>query len=78
MKSTRNVYHSKIILLKSFSEILPTKKLVKALPTLKLSLNPSRLSPVGRDKIKLNFYFRTSFWYLRRFYEGLKLLHKTF
>ena len=28
--------------------------------------------------IELNFYFHTSLWYLKRFYEGLKGLHKTF
>ena len=29
-------------------------------------------------KINLNFYFHTSLWCLKRFYEGLKGLHKTF
>ena len=29
-------------------------------------------------KIKLNFYFHTSLWCLKSFYEGLKGLHKTF
>ena len=29
-------------------------------------------------KIKLNFYFHTSLWCLRRFYEGLRGPHKTF
>ena len=29
-------------------------------------------------KIELNFYFHTSLWCLRRFYEGLKGLPKTF
>ena len=29
-------------------------------------------------KIELNFYFHTSLWYLKRFYEGLKGLHKIF
>ena len=29
-------------------------------------------------KIELNFYFHTSLWCLKRFYEGLKGLHKTF
>ena len=29
-------------------------------------------------KIKLNFYFHTSLWCLKRFYKGLKGLHKTF
>ena len=29
-------------------------------------------------KTELNFYFHTSFWCLKRFYEGLKGLHKTF
>ena len=27
-------------------------------------------------KIKLNFYFHTSLWCLKKFYEGLKGLHK--
>ena len=29
-----------------------------------------------KEKINLNFYFRTSLWYLKRFYEDLKDLHK--
>ena len=29
-------------------------------------------------KINLNVYFYTSLWYLKRFYEDLKDLHKTF
>ena len=29
-------------------------------------------------KIKLNFYYHTSLWCLKRFYEGLLGLHKTF
>ena len=29
-------------------------------------------------KIELNFYFLTSLWCLKRFYEGLKGLPKTF
>ena len=29
-------------------------------------------------KVNLNFYFHTSLWSLKRFYEGLKGLHKTF
>ena len=28
--------------------------------------------------IELNFYFHTSLWCFKRFYEGLKGLHKTF
>ena len=31
-----------------------------------------------KTKINLHFYFHTSLWYLKRFYEGLKGLHKTF
>ena len=31
-----------------------------------------------REKINLNFYFHISFWCLKRFYEALKGLHKTF
>ena len=29
-------------------------------------------------RIKVNFYFHASLWYLKRFYEGIKDLHKTF
>ena len=29
-------------------------------------------------KIELKFYFHTSLWSLKRFYEDLKGLHKTF
>ena len=29
-------------------------------------------------KIKLNLYFHTSLWCLKKFYKGLKGLHKTF
>ena len=41
-------------------------------------LNSSRPDPEWREKIDLNFYFHTSLWCLRRFYEGLKGLDKTF
>ena len=41
-------------------------------------INPSRPNPRRREKNKLNFYFRTFLWYLKRFYEGLKGLQKTF
>ena len=40
--------------------------------------NPSRPNPGQKEKIKLNFYFHTSLWCLKRFYEGLKGFHKTF
>ena len=42
------------------------------------TFNPSRPNPGRREKIKLNFYFHTSLWCLKRFYEGLKSLHKDF
>ena len=29
-------------------------------------------------RIKVNFYFHASLWYLKRFYEDIKDLHKTF
>ena len=32
----------------------------------------------GREKINLIFYFYTSLWCLKMFYEGLNCLHKTF
>ena len=38
----------------------------------------SRPNPERREKIKLNLYFHTSLWCLKRFYEVLKGLHKTF
>ena len=30
------------------------------------------------EKINVNFYFHISWWCFKRFYEGLKCLHKTF
>ena len=41
------------------------------------AFNPSRFYPGRREKMKLNFYFHTPLWCLKRFYEGLKGLHKT-
>ena len=35
------------------------------------NFNPSRPDPGGREKINSNFYFHTSLWCLKRFYEGL-------
>ena len=46
--------------------------------SLYLSFNPPRPNPGRREKLKLNFYFHTSLWCLKRFYEGLKCLHETF
>ena len=40
--------------------------------------NPSRPNHGRREKIKLNSYFHTSLWCLKRFYEGLKGLIKLF
>ena len=40
--------------------------------------NHSYPDPGKREKINLNFYFHTFLWCLKRFYEGLKGLHKTF
>ena len=42
-----------------------------------LILKTSHPNPRRREKIKLNLYFHTSLWCLKRFYEGLKGLHKT-
>ena len=47
-------------------------------PIFSFTFNPFRPSPRRREKIKLNFYFHTSLWCLKRFYEGLKGLYKTF
>ena len=44
----------------------------------KNKFNRSHPNPGRREKINLNFYFQTSLWCLKRFYEGLKGLHKTF
>ena len=30
-----------------------------------------------KRKINLNFYFQTYLWFLKRFHEGIKGLHKT-
>ena len=35
------------------------------------NINPFRPNPGRREKNKLNFYFHTSLWCLKRFYEGL-------
>ena len=41
-------------------------------------LNPHRADPGQRELINLIIYFHTSLWCFKRFYEGLKGLHKTF
>ena len=41
-------------------------------------VNPSRPDHGRTETIKLNFYFHTSLWSLKRFYAGLKGLRKTF
>ena len=38
----------------------------------KFDLNPCLLNSGRREKIMLNFYFHTSLWWLKRFYEGLR------
>ena len=35
------------------------------------NINPLRPNPGRREKTNLNFYFHSSLWYLKRFYEGL-------
>ena len=40
--------------------------------------NPSRPDLRRREKINWNFHFYFSLWCLKRFYEGLKGLHKIF
>ena len=44
----------------------------------KVKLTPYRPNPVRREKINFKFYFHTFLWCLKRFYKGLKGLHKTF
>ena len=41
-------------------------------------VNPSSPNPRQRENIKLIFYFQTTLWCLKKFYEGLKGVHKTF
>ena len=45
---------------------------------LSFTINLSRPNPGRREKIRLNFYFHTILWRLKKFYEGLKGLHKNF
>ena len=40
--------------------------------------NPSHPNHGRREKTDLNFYFNTPLWCFKRFYDGLKGLHKTF
>ena len=40
--------------------------------TINYFFNLERPNPGQSEKTKLNFYFHTSFWCLKRFYEGLK------
>ena len=42
------------------------------------SMNPFPADPGRREKFNLNFYFHTFLWCLKRFYEGLKGVHKIF
>ena len=48
------------------------------MPWLCVCINPPSPNHGRREKTNLNFYFHFSFWCLKRFYEGLKGLHKTF
>ena len=74
-----NVFYTNSHIKTLFNEInIALKNLSEWLKTNKLSVNLSRPNPGRREKIKLNFYFHTSLWYLKRFYEGLKGLRKTF
>ena len=43
-----------------------------------LEIDPSSPDPVQREKVNWNFYFHTSLFSFKRFYEGLKGFHKTF
>ena len=52
-------------------------KIDESFPITQFCINPSRTDPGRREKINSNFYFHTSLWCLKRFYEGLKGLHET-
>ena len=55
--------------------MMTTMRLVMMVLTLK---DPFISESCIEIKIELSFYFHTSLWCLKRFYEGLKGLHKTF
>ena len=58
----------------------PTDLKTKKFPFLSYLLTltaPCILESCSNIKINLNFYFHTSLWCLKRFYEGFKDLHKT-
>ena len=65
---------------------VPHKHLILPVPILDeekkfvflLTLKDPFISESFEIKIELNFYFHTSLWCHKRFYEGLKGLHKTF
>ena len=44
--------------------------LIAYLQVLVNQVNPSPPNPGRREKIKVNFYFHTSLWCLKRFYES--------
>ena len=71
-----NVDWQSIFLLKVVKGRPASLRLLTAYIKLKLTLNVP--IPDKVKKIKLNFYFHTSLWCLKRFHEGLKGLHKTF
>ena len=60
----------KISIVLSFLSLLKEMNLKGSSPG--FAFNPSRFNPGRREKIKSNFYFHTSLWCLKRFYEGLK------
>ena len=57
-----------------FNDNMKTRQIL----TLQIPINPSRPNPGRREKLSSIFYFYTSLWYLKSFYEGVKGLHKTF
>ena len=68
LHSISSLEHTKDIV----STFIKDLQKILALPASYISENYFKI------KINLNFYFRTSLWCLRRFYGGLKDLHKTF
>ena len=42
------------------------------------NLPENKVNPGRREKINWSFYFQTFLWCLKKFYEGLKGIHKTF
>ena len=69
------IKYARVLRLRGFNLLCYLSKIFWSIMNI---INASHPNPGRREKIKLNFYFHTSLWCPKRFYEGLKGLHKTF